>query len=117
MRDRLAPDGVVLMNVGHPEGQDGLEKVLSATVGEVFAHVRRDPIKDTNTVLIASDAPLSAARMNRVEPSLPVALRPTAEAAAQRLEPPLRGGDVYTDDRAPVEWLVDKSIIDYASGE
>ena len=27
------------------------------------------------------------------------------------------GGDVYTDDRAPVEWLVDKSIIDYASGE
>jgi spermidine synthase len=117
VRDRLAPGGVVLMNVGHPEGQDGLEKVLSATVGEVFAHVLRDPIKGTNTVLIASDAPLSSARMNRVEPSLPLALRPTAEAAAQRLEPPRRGGDVYTDDRAPVEWLVDRSIIDYASGE
>ena len=49
VRDRLAPDGVVLMNVGHPEGQDGLEKVLTATVGEVFAHVLRDPVKDTNT--------------------------------------------------------------------
>jgi spermidine synthase len=45
VRDRLAPGGVVLMNVGHPEGQDGLEKVLSATVGEVFAHVLRDPIR------------------------------------------------------------------------
>jgi SAM-dependent methyltransferase len=117
VRDRLAPGGVVIMNVGHPEGEDALEKVLSATAGQVFAHVLRDPIKGTNTVLVASDAPLSATRMDRVEPSLPVALRPTAEAAAQRLAPPLRGGDVYTDDRAPVEWLVDRSIIDYASGE
>jgi hypothetical protein len=24
------------------------------------------------------------------------------------------GGTVYTDDKAPVEWLVDKSLIDYA---
>jgi spermidine synthase len=117
VRDRLAPGGVVLMNIGHPEGQRGLEKVLSATAGAVFPHLLRDPIRDTNTVLIASEAPVSADRMNRVEPTLPVALRPTVEAAAQRIEPPLRGGEVYTDDRAPVEWLVDRSIIDYASGE
>jgi hypothetical protein len=38
-------------------------------------------------------------------------------AAAGRLDRPLRGGDVYTDDKAPVEWLIDKSIVDYASGE
>ena len=117
VRDRLAPGGVVIVNVGHPEGQDDLEKVLSATMGDVFAHVLRDPLEDTNTLLIASERPLSAARMDRVEPRLPLALRPTAEAAAQRLEPPLRGGEVYTDDRAPVEWLIDKSIVDYASGE
>ena len=29
----------------------------------------------------------------------------------------LRGGDVYTDDKAPVEWLIDKSIVDYAAEE
>src|SRR5215207_5378531 len=116
-RDRLAPDGVLIVNVGHPEGQDDLEKVLSATIGEVFPHVLRDPIGDTNTLLLASRAPLAAARIDRVEPTLPLALRPTAEAAAQRIEPPLRGGDVYTDDKAPVEWLIDKSIVDYASGE
>jgi predicted membrane-bound spermidine synthase len=115
--DRLAPDGVVIVNVGHPEGESGLEKVLSATIADVFPDVMRDPIADENTLLIASRRRLSAARMNRVEPTLPIALRPTAEAAAQRLEPALRGGEVYTDDRAPVEWLVDKSIVDYASGE
>ena len=26
-----------------------------------------------------------------------------------------RGGDVYTDDKAPVEWLIDRSIVDYAN--
>ena len=32
-----------------------------------------------------------------------------------RLAPALEGGAVYTDDRAPVEWLIDKSIVDYAA--
>src|SRR3954470_7992891 len=117
VRGRLARGGVLVVNVGHPEGEDALEKVLTATIGRVFPHVMRDPIEDENTLLLASESPLSAARMSRAVPSLPVALRPTVEAAAQRLEPPLRGGEVFTDDRAPVEWLVDKSIVDYASGE
>jgi predicted membrane-bound spermidine synthase len=117
VRDRLAPGGVLVVNVGHPEGEDALEKVLTATIGRVFPTVMRDPIEDTNTLLLASAAPLSAARMNHAVPSLPAALRPTVEAAAQRLARPLRGGEVYTDDRAPVEWLVDRSIVDYASGK
>jgi predicted membrane-bound spermidine synthase len=115
--DKLAPGGVLIVNVGHPKGQDDLEKVLSATIGEVFPHVMRDPIENTNTLLVASDARLSAERIGEAAPSLPSALQPTAYAAAARLAPPLRGGDVYTDDKAPVEWLIDKSIVDYASGD
>jgi predicted membrane-bound spermidine synthase len=115
VRDRLAPGGALIVNVGHPEGEDQLERVLTATIGEVFPHVMRDPIEDTNTLLVASGSPLSATRLRRAALSLPAALRPTALAAADRLEAPLRGGEVYTDDRAPVEWLIDKSIVDYAS--
>jgi predicted membrane-bound spermidine synthase len=117
VRDRLTKGGVLIVNVGHPEGQDDLEKVLTATIEEVFPQVMRDPIEDTNTLLVASEAPLSADRVAEAAPRLPPALRPTAYAAAARLAPPLRGGDVYTDDKAPVEWLIDKSIVDYASGE
>jgi hypothetical protein len=40
-----------------------------------------------------------------------------ARVEAARLEPALEGGEVYTDDRAPVEWLVDRSILGYAAGE
>jgi len=116
-RDRLAPGGVLIVNAGHPEGQDDLEKVLTATIGEVFPHRLRDPIEPTNTLIVASERPLSAARLRATGPRLPVGLRSTAAAAAGRLEAPLRGGSVYTDDRAPVEWLIDKSIIDYAAGD
>ena len=116
-RDRLAPGGVLIVNAGHPEDQDDLEKVLTATIGEVFPHVLRDPIEDTNTLIVASESPLSAERLEDAIPSLPAGLRRTARAAAARLDPPLEGGDVYTDDKAPVEWLIDKSIIDYAAGD
>ena len=115
VRDRLAPGGVVVINVGHPEGQDELEKVLAATITEALPHVVRDPIKPTNTQLVASASPLSADRLRAAAPRMPAALRPVAAEAAGRIEPPLAGGDVYTDDRAPVEWLVDKSIVDYAN--
>jgi spermidine synthase len=115
VRDRLAPGGVVIVNAGHPEGQDDLEEVLTATLSEVFPSVLRDPIEDTNTLIVGSERPVSAERLRRTTPSLPAGLRSTASAAAARIGPPLRGGRVYTDDKAPVEWLIDKSIVDYAA--
>src|SRR3954447_25771197 len=117
VRERLRPDGTVIVNVGHPEGEDALEKVLSATLAEAFPHVARYPIEDTNTLLVASRVRLSRARLRHAARGLPAALRPVALDAARQVEPPLRGGEVYTDDRAPVEWLIDKSIVDYAASE
>ncbi len=117
VRDRLAPGGVVIVNAGHPEDQDELEKVLTATMQAVFPHVLRDPIEDTNTLIVGGDSPLSAMALRRAIPSLPAGLRDTAREAAGRIAAPLEGGRVYTDDRAPVEWLIDKSIVNYAAGE
>lgn len=113
VRDRLAPGGVLVMNIGHPRGEDGLERVLSATAGAELANVMRDPVEPTNTLLVAGGSPLEQDRMRRA--ALPPDLQ--VVAATARLEAPLTGGEVYTDDRAPVEWLVDKSILDYAAGE
>jgi hypothetical protein len=86
-------------------------------MGEVFPHVLRYPIEPTNTLLVASEAPISADRLLAETDELPAELQPVARAAAKRLEPPIPGGEAYTDDRAPVEWLIDKSIIDYAAGD
>lgn len=47
----------------------------------------------------------------------PPELNRLAAAVGSRLAAPLRGGSVYTDDRAPVEWLTDISIAQYAPGK
>jgi spermidine synthase len=116
VHDRLRPGGVVAINVGHPEGSDRLERVLTATLRTAFGHVARDPVERVNTVLLASDAPLGRDRLWLAAQSVPGALLTTALDAAGRLEPALSGGTVYTDDRAPVEWLVDESIVSFAAG-
>jgi hypothetical protein len=74
----------------------------------------RDPIEPTNTMLVASRGDLSTHRLATARVARE--LRPTLKAATTQLAPALRGGSVYTDDKAPVEWLVDTSIVHYAAG-
>jgi spermidine synthase len=114
-RERLNPGGVVLVNAGHPEGSTDLERVLGATMDDVFRTVLRSPAEDTNTLLIGTDADASAQRLREAVDHLPLDLRPRARQAAGRIGPRLPGGTVYTDDRAPVEWLIDASIIEFAA--
>ena len=114
-RERLAPGGIVIVNVGHPEGSDELEQVLGRTMETAFGRVLRYPIKPTNTLLVGGDEGLSAARLRRNLGTLPAPLQPLARAAASQLAPRLPGGEVYTDDHAPVEWLVDSSLLEYAN--
>jgi spermidine synthase len=95
VRDRLTPGGVVVVNVGHPQNNHDLEKVIAATRGSVFPHVARDPSEATNTIVVAGRRALRSSL----------------------LRPALRGGQVYTDDRAPVEWLIDRSLVEYAAGK
>jgi len=116
-RERLAPGGVAIVNVGHPESSDELERVLGATMATAFPTVLRDPIEPTNTLLVAGEGPLSAARLRTAAPALPVELREGARGSARRLAPRLPGGEVFSDDRAPVEWLVDSSLLEYAGDE
>jgi spermidine synthase len=116
-RDRLRHGGAVIVNVGHPEGSEELERVLGATMAFAFPKVMRYPVEATNTLLLGGDRTLSPALLRRSSPFLPPALRPLALQAAKRLEPRLAGGEVYSDDRAPVEWLVDASLLEYARGD
>ncbi len=114
-RARLTPGGSVIVNVGHPAGSDRLERVLAATMRSSFRSVMRSPTRPTNTMLIGSSGRLSASRMARRSRESR-ALSMLADRETSRLAPALGGGDVFTDDRAPVEWLIDRSIVRYAAG-
>ena len=78
-----------------------------------FAVVTSDPVEPENTLLLAGD------RASAGHPALPTDLPPEltgpAQTARARLRPAPRGGPVWTDDRAPVEWLIDRSIVNYAA--
>jgi spermidine synthase len=115
VRDRLRPGGSVVVNVGHPAGDHHLEQVLSATMRAVFPTVVRDPSEDVNTILLATGAAASPAALRAAAPTLAPELRALAGKTASRLVPGLRGGRVYTDDVAPVEWLVDASLVKVAA--
>jgi spermidine synthase len=118
VRAHLRPGGMIVINVGHLPGSDALEKVVSATLGAEFPHVIRDRVNDANSLVVASTRAVSWQRLMAAvrRGALPAQLDGLAANVANDLGPAPRGGAVYTDDRAPVEWLTDLSILRYATG-
>jgi predicted membrane-bound spermidine synthase len=115
-RAHLNPDGTFIVNVGHLPDSSSLEKVVTATLHAVFPYVVRDRVSKENSLLVASAAPLSGAAMLAAHAKVPLALQGLLASTSGRIGPTLSGGTVYTDDKAPVEWLTDLSILRYAAG-
>ena len=116
-RSRLQPGGVVIVNAGHPAGSDALERVLAAGVARAMPHVARHAITEFNTLLVGGDTPPSGERLRGAAAGVHPDLRPVFAHAAASLEPARVHPRAYTDDRAPVEWLIDRSIVQFAAGE
>jgi spermidine synthase len=119
VHNHLRPGGTLIVNVGHVPGSDSLEKVVTATVRAVFPYALRDRVSDGNSLVVASGHPLSALPLERAANGvggLAPELEGLAGQVAADIGPALRGGTVYTDDRAPVEWLTDLSLLRYAAG-
>jgi spermidine synthase len=116
VRAHLNPGGALIINLGHLPNSGALEQAVTATARSVFPVVVRDRFSTTNSLVVASTSAVSSSRLIAAAHTLPVDLRGLAVQAAGRLGPGLRGGPVYTDDLAPVEWLTDLSILRYAAG-
>jgi spermidine synthase len=118
VRAHLRPGGVLIINVGYIPGSNKLEEAVSATAGSVFPYLARDPVGHSNSLVTASSRPLWPQRMvHDARYGVWPELSSLAGAVRSRWTQPLRGGSIYTDDRAPVEWLTDLSIARYALGK
>jgi spermidine synthase len=115
VKSHLRPGGMLAVNVGHIPGSNDLEQVVTRTLRAVFPAVARDPLSPANSLVVASSAAITQRQLFGRAPWLPPALVPLANDVGARLVPPLAGGSVFTDDRAPVEWLTDLSIVQYAT--
>jgi spermidine synthase len=116
VRAHLRPNGMLIVNVGHVPGSDALEQVVSATLRAVFPTVMRDRVGAGNSLVMASAGPISPGRLLAAAPRLAPVLQALARRVVADIGPALPGGSVYTDDRAPVEWLTDLSLLNYAAG-
>ena len=110
-RDRLTPNGSLIVNLDHRENSDDLEKVIGRTMAKAFPHIARRAVDTTTTLLMGSTTPIDPKRMHdtAVRLDLPPQLVALAPATAKQLGTRLAGGEVFTDDRAPIEWLMDLS--------
>jgi spermidine synthase len=117
--DHLRPGGVAVVNAGRTSTDFRLVDVLGATLRDVFPHVVAiDVGRYTNTILIGSDEPLSAEALTRNAERL-AAASPVREVVewsltSGNIRAIEAGGLVFTDDRAPVELVIDQMILDAA---
>ena len=118
VRARLAPDGVVAINVGRTDTDRRLVDALSRTLSSVFPSVHAiDVPRSFNTILVATLKLTSADNLReninyRVDTVDPVLYEILSQAADNIV--PLGVSDiVFTDDLAPVENLVDSIVLDF----
>jgi spermidine synthase len=120
VRDHLAPGGVAVVNAGRTATDYRLVDALASTMAAVYPSVFLvDVPAFSNTLIYASTEPTT---VEDVEHNLGLVTEPVARDVARSVidDGTLRvspyHSQVFTDDLAPVERLIDEIIFGYLSG-
>lgn len=114
----LSSRGVIAVNAARTATDDRLVNALAATMRQVYPSVILiDHPNGANTVILASRKVVGVEEYRRRLAALSdPTLRYAADIAQAHLRPAPAGGIIFTDDRAPVENLIDSIILDFAFG-
>lgn len=118
IRTHLQDDGVVAINVGRTDTDRRLVDALTATMLRVFPTVHAmDVPRSFNTILVATMQPTESDNLAQNLAALPAdvdpLLRDALTAGVERGVPAVASELVFTDDRAPVETLVDSLVLNF----
>lgn len=118
VRDHLTDDGAVAINVGRTQTDRRLIDALTATLLQVFPSVHAMDVPFSfNTILVATVQPTSDQNLIENLALLPEDTNPVLLAALQvgaaSLVPTQSSDVVFTDDRAPIESLVDSLVLNF----
>ena len=113
VRERLAPGGIVALNVATVPGDRRLERALAGTLAAELPEVRVWPVLRFNHLVLGFTTPFGGieSRAARVAPLAALAPRLERQLSA----PVAPAARPWTDDRAPVEWITDRMIVEYAA--
>jgi hypothetical protein len=112
---RLAPGGIVALNVAAVPDDKRLVRAIGSTLAAELPQVLEWPVLRFNTIVLGLTEPLSMAQLERRLASGPGALAPLRELLAREVRPLEPSQRPWTDDRAPVEWVTDRMIVSYAA--
>jgi spermidine synthase len=114
VRSRLAPGGVVALNVAATPHDRRLSNAVASTLGSVFPDVWRwRALRFSDLVFAFADG-----RTRLASPWLVPALRPLLPSFRRNTSRARAGGTVWTDDRTSVEWITDRMLAEQiARGE
>ncbi len=120
VRDRLTDDGVMVINVGRSPQDRRLVEILSSTILSVFPSVHIIDLPDSfNSILFATVQPTEAQALIdnftalSGKPDTPAVLLQAMASAINNLQPTPAQGYVFTDDRAPIEWITNDMILNF----
>jgi hypothetical protein len=119
-RDHLAEDGVLAINVGRAPGDRSLIDGLATTIATVFPSIHIMDIPNSlNSIVYASAEPTNAESLyanynalsarGDVHPLLLTAI----SATIVNMQPGYETTQVFTDDKAPIEWLTNNLIVNF----
>jgi spermidine synthase len=114
-RDRLAPDGIIALNISTVPGDDRLARSIAGTLATQFPLVMEWPALHFNQLVVgfAQDVDLSVlAQRAEQAPKDVLPLTSLLTKSWTRVAPMKH---FWTDDRAPVEWITDRMIITYGT--
>jgi spermidine synthase len=117
--ERLSDDGVMVINIGRSPLDRTLVNDLSTTIRQVFPTIFVTDLPGSfNSILFATKKPGSWENVTQNYHQLlnedvhPLLLEAMA-VAYNHQQPTPDMTQVYTDDRAPIEWLTNKIVVDY----
>lgn len=120
VREHLAQDGVMVINVGRAPDDRRLIDGLVGTIKTVFPSVYVMDIPDTfNSIIYATAQPTEIDDLyrNYVNLQAQTNLHPLLNEAIQRLivnqQPTPASRVVYTDDKAPIEWITNNMVLNF----
>ena len=116
-RARLAPGGIVALNVSAVPGDTRLVAGVAGTLASEFPQVLVWPALRFNELVIGLSAAAQLAELRRrlAATDVPAPVRPLTRLLSAQMQPQGASAHPWTDDRAPVEWITDAMIVDYAA--
>lgn len=116
----LTDSGVLTLNVGSTPGNRRLIDGLATTMAQIFPSIHIMDIPGTlNTMIFATKQPTSrenfSANMVRLaqDSSFDPVLVTTMASTFANLQPGYTPSTVFTDDLAPIEWIVNNMVVSF----